>query len=53
MDLHLCHGFDEKRKCIGREREVHDFGFIQVSSGAAQAGSMLGYLFALQGTAGR
>ncbi|MNG38733.1 hypothetical protein D3C77_551080 [compost metagenome] len=51
--LHLCHGFDEKRKCIGRERNVHDLGFIQLSSGAGPAGSMLGFLFALQGIAGR
>jgi len=32
---------------------MHDDGFIQFSSGAGQAGSMLGFLFALQGAAGR
>jgi|UPI0003A0DD70 hypothetical protein len=41
------------RKCIGCARNVHDEGFIQFSSGARQAGFMLGYRFALQGTAGR
>jgi len=53
VDLYLCHGFDAMRKCIGCARNLHDDGFIQFSSGASQAGSMLGYLFALQGTAGR
>ncbi|WP_263298293.1 hypothetical protein [Pseudomonas monteilii] len=41
------------RKCIERARHMHDDGFIQFSCGAGQAGSMLGYHFALQGTAGR
>ncbi|MCS4064233.1 MULTISPECIES: hypothetical protein [Pseudomonas] len=41
------------RKCRECGRNVHNDGFIQFSSGAGQAGSMLGFLFALQGTAGR